>query len=446
MTRPAQPDEAPDHRTKPGPTQAAPAPSVQVGAGSEPPADVQAGGQGPATGAGQQDDVPKPSPESLPLPEALQAIDDQIRAALIMVAHGNARLSKLAGNIRFSYLQRDESRLIGERRQLKTAFQQGESTEAELKLALQALLQKAERQAGTLLPPPTKAPAAVGESPEPPLPPERGNQIRRALREAMMSLAAAAPLHLQIELAPTFADTEPDIMAMAARIHALHRQVLGSLKAIRWRSQTSCVLTFDDGKESREVEASFGEQGITSLPAAYRQNQQKPAQAARPGGGQGKAGQNRRGPGAGARPANRTGGAAGAGQAAGPRARTGEASSNPPKGRPDHSRPQADAHRPSANADGTSDNGQQPSKIPPRGQSGHHGDPRTGGDRSPENRGRSHERRPRPGRQPSGNRRADGQDQRGNRGTKSFPSNSAMADKLRAALGGQLNLPKSKKG
>lgn len=392
-------------------------------------------------------EAPKPSPESLPLPEALQAIDDQIRAALIMVAHGNARLSKLAGNIRFSYLQRDESRLIGERRQLKTAFQQGESTEAELKLALQALLQKAERQAGTLLAPPAKAQAAEGEAPATPLPAERGNQIRRALREAMMSLAAAAPLHLQIELAPTFADTEPDIMAMAARIHALHRQVLGSLKAIRWRSQTSCVLSFDDGKESREVEAAFGEQGLESLPEAFRQSTQKPAQTARPGGGQGKAGQNRRGPGAGARAANRSGGAAGPGQAAGPGAGTGDANGAASKERPHRSRPQGEARRPRTHADGTPGNGQPPAKHPPRGQRGRQGDSRTGGDQSTADKGRSHDRRPRPGPHAGSGRRADGQDQRGNRGSgsRSFPSNSAMADKLRAALGGQLNLPKSKK-
>ncbi|MDO5102431.1 MAG: hypothetical protein Q4D91_05970 [Lautropia sp.] len=387
-------------------------------------------------------ETPKPSPENLPLPDALQAIDDQIRAALIMVAHGNARLSKLAGNIRFSYLQRDESQLIAERKKLKTAFQQGECTEVELKPGLEALLQKAESQAGKLIAPPAKVVATDADAPTTPLPAERVNQIRRALREAMMSLAAAAPLHLQIELAPGFSELEPDIMAMAARIHALHRQVLGSLKSIRWTSPTTCTLVFDNGKDNKEVEAVFGEQGLSSLPDEYRQNQ-KAAPGSRPA-GQGRPAPRRSG--AGGKPGQRPGGANGARQArsqqGGDGANAGDAGGRDQKAHAPGKRPQGQ-HRAGA---GASDNQHQHGRRPPKGGKGpnQHGDAGSGAPSNKGGQGRPHGKRPHGAQAGSPGRRAEGQDQRGNRGHKSFPSNSAMADKLKAALGG-LKLSGTKK-
>lgn len=402
-----------------------------------------------------QDEAPKPAATAdapmaeppKPLPEALQAIDDQIRAALIMVAHGNARLSKLAGNIRFSYLQRDESQLIAERKKLKAAFQQGESTEAELKPGLQALLQKAEAQAGKLIAPPVKVAAADAAAPAAaPLPAERINQIRRALREAMMSLAAAAPLHLQIELAPSFGEAEPDIMAMAARIHALHRQVLGSLKAIRWTSPTTCTLVFDNDKESKDVEAVFGEQGLSSLPDEYRQHQ-KPAAGARPA-GQGKPQPRHGGAGgktahAGGKPGQRPGGGAnGAKQARGQQgsdaANAGDGGGSGQKPRHPGARPQGQ-HQAGTSASGDR---HQHGRRPPRGQNpkGEHG----AGTTAHKGQGRPHGSRGQSAQAGASGRRADGQDPRGNRGQKSFPSNSAMADKLKAALGG-LKLSGTKK-
>ena len=92
-------------------------------------------------------DVPPP----LPLPPEAEELDARVAAALVMVNHGIRRLSKLAGNIRFAFLQRDESRLVTERQKLKAAFQRQEHGPAELKFGLQALLQKAERMAGSLL-------------------------------------------------------------------------------------------------------------------------------------------------------------------------------------------------------------------------------------------------------------------------------------------------------
>ena len=295
-------------------------------------------------------------PPPLPLPPEAEELDARVAAALVMVNHGIRRLSKLAGNIRFAFLQRDESRLVTERQKLKAAFQRQEHGPAELKFGLQALLQKAERMAGSLLYQPQSAaattqaaspkpdesaqatapettptqadsPAATadttganvadstGETPAadtvvaqgdetaspqpdaagqasaaaaapdaapaaPALPREKSNQIRQTLRKSMMSLAPAAPLHLQIELAPAFAEAEPDIMAMAARVHALHRQVLGSLKGIQWHSAVHSTLSFEDG---RTIEVRFGETGAEQIPEEFRQKQAPTQPARKPG-------------------------------------------------------------------------------------------------------------------------------------------------------------------
>ena len=77
-------------------------------------------------------DVPPP----LPLPPEAEELDARVAAALVMVNHGIRRLSKLAGNIRFAFLQRDESRLVTERQKLKAAFQRQEHGPAELKFGL----------------------------------------------------------------------------------------------------------------------------------------------------------------------------------------------------------------------------------------------------------------------------------------------------------------------
>ncbi|MDO4904848.1 MAG: hypothetical protein Q4A16_04755 [Lautropia sp.] len=404
----------------------------------------------PAEGTPAPSDVsqhPAPASEALPLPAEAQAIDDDIRAALIMVAHGNARLSRLAGNIRFAYLQRDESKLINERRRLKTAFQSGASNETELKAGLQTLLQRIERQAGSLLAPPARsqseAEAAV------PLDADRSNQIRRALREAMMSLAAAAPLHLQIELAPEFTEAEPDVMAMAARVHALHRLVLGSLKGIRWHSPLKCTLSFDDGKENKTLEVAFGDQGIIDLPPAYRQNQSQNAQS---------------------RPGTRSSGQSPGGRKPGHRG---------PRNDSGMTTGSSDRPRRNQRSDETSDDQsadqsvrqtgmQNKGRRPPRtrqGQGGEAGRSGQDGERKPggtgqQSGGRPSQRNADPARtaangpagqrlergRPHGGKRqrpgqntrahAEGNDQRSNRPQKSFPSNSTMADKLRAALGG----------
>ena len=104
----------------------------------------------------------------LPLPPEAEELDARVAAALVMVNHGIRRLSKLAGNIRFAFLQRDESRLVTERQKLKAAFQRQEHGPAELKFGLQALLQKAERMAGSLLYQPQSA-AATTQAASPPL-------------------------------------------------------------------------------------------------------------------------------------------------------------------------------------------------------------------------------------------------------------------------------------
>ena len=450
-------------------------------------------------------DVPPP----LPLPPEAEELDARVAAALVMVNHGIRRLSKLAGNIRFAFLQRDESRLVTERQKLKAAFQRQEHGPAELKFGLQALLQKAERMAGSLLyqphgsaqatapettPTQADSPASAAETPAanttdraveapaadtasaaveeagsaqpdanaqasaasaapdaatpapapaaPALPREKSNQIRQTLRKSMMSLAPAAPLHLQIELAPAFAEAEPDIMAMAARVHALHRQVLGSLKGIQWHSAVHSTLSFEDG---RTIEVRFGETGAEQIPEEFRQKQaptqpaRKPGQPGQRHGAPGGKPQGNRRHGSG-RPGGKPGegrqgkAAAGQGQAGNaPEAAAQDANApanrqGRPHGKGRHGQPRRaeGGNRPSRNpADGkqgenTANAGNRPSQGPRR--------PRT------EQEGRrNHEGR------------RGGQGERNGRSGGGFPSNSAMADKLRAALGGSFGLGKKDK-
>ena len=464
-------------------------------------------------------DVPPP----LPLPPEAEELDARVAAALVMVNHGIRRLSRLAGNIRFAFLQRDESRLVTERQKLKAAFQRQEHGPAELKFGLQALLQKAERMAGSLLYQPQNTAATTqGASPKPDesaqaaapettpaqddspasaaetpaantpdsavktpaagtasaaveeagsaqpdanaqasaasaapdaatpapaptasaLPREKSNQIRQTLRKSMMSLAPAAPLHLQIELAPAFAEAEPDIMAMAARVHALHRQVLGSLKGIQWHSAVHSTLSFEDG---RTIEVHFGETGAEQIPEEFRQKQ-APAQPARKPGQPGQRhgapggkpqGNRRHGSGRpGGKPGEGRQGKAAAAQ--GPAGNTPEAAAQDanapanrqgrPHGKGRHGQPRRaeGGNRPSRNpaddkqGENTANAGNRPSQGPRR--------PRT------EQEGRrNHEGR------------RGGQGERNGRSGGGFPSNSAMADKLRAALGGSFGLGKKDK-
>lgn len=467
----------------------------------------------------------KPAAEvSPPLPPEAEELDARVAAALVMVNHGIRRLSKLAGNIRFAFLQRDESRLVTERQKLKAAFQRQEHGPAELKFGLQALLQKAERMAGSLLYQPQSAaattqaaspkpdesaqatapesapaqeadsPAATadttganvadstGETPAadtvvaqgdetaspqpdaagqasaaaaapdaatpapapaaPALPREKSNQIRQTLRKSMMSLAPAAPLHLQIELAPAFAEAEPDIMAMAARVHALHRQVLGSLKGIQWHSAVHSTLSFEDG---RTIEVRFGETGAEQIPEEFRQKQ-APAQPARK---PGQPGQRHGAPGGKPQGNRRHGSGRPGGKPGEGRQGKAAAGQGPAGNAPDAATQDANAP---ANRQGR-----------PHGK-GRHGQPRRaeGGNRPPRNpadgkqgentanagnRPSQEPRRPRPEQEGRRNheRRRGGQGERNGRSGGGFPSNSAMADKLRAALGGSFGLGKKDK-
>ena len=463
-------------------------------------------------------------PPPLPLPPEAEELDARVAAALVMVNHGIRRLSKLAGNIRFAFLQRDESRLVTERQKLKAAFQRQEHGPAELKFGLQALLQKAERMAGSLLyqpqntaattqgaspktdesaqaATPESAPAQQADSPAtaadaiganatgraveapaadttsavveeagsaqpdanaqasaasaapdaatpaptpaaPALPREKSNQIRQTLRKSMMSLAPAAPLHLQIELAPAFAEAEPDIMAMAARVHALHRQVLGSLKGIQWHSAIHSTLSFEDG---RTIEVRFGETGAEQIPEEFRQKQapaqpaRKPGQPGQRHGAPGGKPQGNRRHGSG-RPGGKPGegrqakAAAGQGQAGNtPEATTQDANAaanrqGRPHGKGRHGQPRR------------AEGGNRPPRNPADGKQGDN-------TASTGNRPSQGPRRPRPEQEGRRNHegRRGGQGERNGRSGGGFPSNSAMADKLRAALGGSFGLGKKDK-
>lgn len=465
-------------------------------------------------------DVPPP----LPLPPEAEELDARVAAALVMVNHGIRRLSKLAGNIRFAFLQRDESRLVTERQKLKAAFQRQEHGPAELKFGLQALLQKAERMAGSLLyqpqntaattqapspkpdrsaqaAAPESAPAQQADSPAaaadaiganatdraveapaadttatqgnetaspqpdaagqvstaaaapdaatpapapaaPALPREKSNQIRQTLRKSMMSLAPAAPLHLQIELAPAFAEAEPDIMAMAARVHALHRQVLGSLKGIQWHSAVHSTLSFEDG---RTIEVRFGETGAEQIPEEFCQKQ-APAQPARK---PGQPGQRHGAPGG--KPqgnrrhgSGRPGGKPGEGRQGKAAAGQGQAGNAPDAATQDANAPANRQGRPHGKGrqgqPRRAEGGNRPPRNPADGKQGDN-------TANAGNRPSQGPRRPRPEQEGRRNHegRRGGQGERNGRSGGGFPSNSAMADKLRAALGGSFGLGKKDK-
>lgn len=469
----------------------------------------------------------KPAAEGappLPLPPEVEELDARVAAALVMVNHGIRRLSRLAGNIRFAFLQRDESRLVTERQKLKAAFQRQEHGLAELKFGLQALLQKAERMAGSLLyqpqntaataqaaspkpdestqaTAPESAPAQQADSPAtasdaaganatdsaveapaadttaaqgdktaspqpdvarqaptaseapdaatpapvpaaPALPREKSNQIRQTLRKSMMSLAPAAPLHLQIELAPAFAEAEPDIMAMAARVHALHRQVLGSLKGIQWHSAVHSTLSFEDG---RTIEVRFGETGAEQIPEEFRQKQ-APAQPARK---PGQPGQRHGAPGG--KPqgnrrhgSGRPGGKPGEGRQGKVAAGQGQAGNAPDAATQDANAPANRQGRPHGKGrqgqPRRAEGGNRPPRNPADGKQGEN-------TANAGNRPSQGPRRPRPEQEGRRNHegRRGGQGERNGRSGGGFPSNSAMADKLRAALGGSFGLGKKDK-
>ena len=463
-------------------------------------------------------------PPPLPLPPEAEELDARVAAALVMVNHGIRRLSKLAGNIRFAFLQRDESRLVTERQKLKAAFQRQEHGPAELKFGLQALLQKAERMAGSLLyqpqntaattqapspkpdrsaqaAAPESAPAQQADSPAaaadaiganatdraveapaadttatqgnetaspqpdaagqvstaaaapdaatpapapaaPALPREKSNQIRQTLRKSMMSLAPAAPLHLQIELAPAFAEAEPDIMAMAARVHALHRQVLGSLKGIQWHSAVHSTLSFEDG---RTIEVRFGETGAEQIPEEFCQKQ-APAQPARK---PGQPGQRHGAPGG--KPqgnrrhgSGRPGGKPGEGRQGKAAAGQGQAGNAPDAATQDATAPANRQGRPHGKGrqgqPRRAEGGNRPPRNPADGKQGDN-------TANAGNRPSQGPRRPRPEQEGRRNHegRRGGQGERNGRSGGGFPSNSAMADKLRAALGGSFGLGKKDK-
>ena len=500
-------------------------PTEATSAGTTPTDATPAAGTAPApdapsTKALAQQDTPAAAPQ-IPLPPEAEEIDARIAAALVMVAHGIRRLSKLAGNIRFAFLQRDESRLVSERRNIRHSFQNGKCTPAELKFALQALLQKTERMAGSLLHTPratdAAAPAASGTAspaagaagidttktkagdveaasteasagtggtdaistepsteaagvaasaptagtPAPALPRERSNQIRQTLRKSMMSLAPAAPLHLQIELAHTFSEVDPDIMAMAARVHALHRQVLGSLKSILWHTPVHATLGFDD---SRSLDVHFGETGAQDIPEEFRQKQppQQPAgnrQGKDAGRGSRRADGRHGGKGGGARQPgqgrhHRPGGAAPASGAQG-EAATGARNATAGNEDTRHAARPQDGKRPHGR-NGNAGQGGKPGlrrgrpphddhaaadgQAPAGGQSQARGSRHGGEGRPNRERHRHGEGRPADRRHPEGRREGERRGAPGGGRPGGFPGNSAMADKLRAALGNSFGL------
>ncbi len=358
--------------------------------------------------------APESTPKREPTPEEARA-REAVTAAFALLDGAAARLSAAAGGIRFSTLQKTQGGLAYEWRQMLRA-------EALDIPAAQVLLGKVERLIASLAP--AQRPSADAAAPTGP------GALRQTLVRGMIALAPA-PLHLQIEFAPDFPSADADPLVLAARSHAVNRAALGSLRRIQWDAPDRCTLAFGDGEQRRTLVASFDAEGKLDLPPEFRQNQPRPvskagADATQPGGpGQGRTRQG--GPRQGAP------GQGGPGQGGRPGRRGGQQSGQPNAG------PGQQDRQARTGADGRA---QAPGGAQGRGTHGRDGQrsEHPGGNRPP--RGGT------PGGE-KGRRGADGRDGRRGRDNRqdaaprhaaaerrpAFPKNTAMAEKLRAALG-----------
>ncbi len=423
-------------------------------------------------------------PAAARLREQASLLRERCEAALALLDGSAARISSAAGGLRFSTLQKSHAPLVAELRDLG-----GREPDDAVSAALEGLLRKTERLISALAPPERQLlpEGAVSAPPSP-------GATRQALIRGMITLAPA-PLHLQIEFAPEFPLVEADPIVLAARSHAINRAVLGSLRRIQWDGPARYTLWFGDGEQRRVVSGGFDAQGKVDLPPEYRQKQpatprpapgssdqrsgnRPPGQGQKQGQGQGQAqgetdGQPAGGPGSPRPPGsrrrrnrNRSSVPAHAGATADSGAPTepqggsveGQAAAVPgavpggrgraPQGRPDQ---QVGPSQAPAGGRRSSGPGQDRPTGPGRNRPGGPGQNRDGGpapnrDRGPgQNREGGERSRGRPeGRgqrsaggegafvPPGGGRREERQSKPS--GRSAFPTNSMLADKLRAAL------------
>ncbi|MEO6269439.1 MAG: hypothetical protein ABIP08_03960 [Lautropia sp.] len=400
--------------------------------------------------------------------EQASLLRERCEAALALLDASAARISSAAGGLRFSTLQKSHAPLVAELRDLG-----GRDPDDAVSAALEGLLRRIERLIAALASP-ERQPLPDGAASAPPSP----GATRQALIRGMITLAPA-PLHLQIEFAPEFPLVQADPIVLAARSHAINRAVLGSLRRIQWDGPARYTLWFGDGEQRRVVSGGFDAQGKVDLPPEYRQKQpatprpapgsSEPRSSNRPprqGQGQGQGhgqapgeadGQPAGGPGTPRPPGSRrrrnrnrssvpahTGATADSGAPTQPQGGSveGQAAAVPggvpggrvrgPQGRPDQqvgpSQAPAGGRRPGGS-------GQNRPGGPGQKRDGGPGQHREGGERSrgrPQGRGQRSaggEGAPVP---PGGGRRDERQPKPS--GRSAFPTNSMLADKLRAAL------------
>lgn len=441
--------------------------------------------------------APQPASSPEPLPpwsDALAPIAGAIEGALAISARAVGRLSAQANGIRFGAVQKQEDTFRAELRAVRRqAGEPGVDPEG-FAARLRSLLEQVERFAGQWIavaaaPVPaaaTSAPAdaapvpseatpadatpATAEAPSTdapiadapsanapsasvdttrvhaatpaPLTVQQVASVRQGVTRAMVVLAHA-PLHLRLEFGPGFADPHPDVLLLAARMHAIHRAVRGSLKQVSWKAPDRADLAFGDGDPARTVEAVFDAQGRLQVPDAVRQNTGRgPAPGGTPPGSL--AGRPRPGP-----PTDRRGRDRRTPQPQGaPPGRppvTGDARSQGAQGRPSpdrggrpsgRGRPDGRSGPPSPNASPSSNRPPSPGRSPsPNRPPSSNGPPSPNGPQRPEDRGRPRDGAPRRSGAMPGSSGVGASVRDDRRPPKPrAPINPLLADKLRAVL------------
>jgi hypothetical protein len=233
----------------------------------------------PATAATPVAPAPPPA-----WPDVAAPLAGAIEGALAIGARAVARLSSQAGGIRFGTVQKLDHQYRTELQSIRTQAGVEGGDPADVVRRLRALLEQVERFAGQWIPPPAPAPATADQGVPGPADPAREGAgapvplavqqvaaIRQGVTRAMIALASA-PLHLRLEFGPGFADPHPDVLLLAARMHAIHRAVRGSLKQVCWEAIDRAGLLFGDADPGDAVEATFDAQGRLRVPDAVRQN------------------------------------------------------------------------------------------------------------------------------------------------------------------------------
>ena len=274
----------------PEPDVAAPEPNAAAGLAAPVPAAPEAGPAAPEAPSSEPNAAapatpgtrPAPPAPPPPWPDAAAPLAGAIEGALAIGARAVARLSSQAGGIRFGTVQKLDHQYRAELQSIRMQAGVEGGDPAAVVRRLQALLEQVERFAGQWIPPPAPATATQG-APGPadptldaagapvPLAVQQVAAIRQGVTRAMIALASA-PLHLRLEFGPGFADPHPDVLLLAARMHAIHRAVRGSLKQVCWEAIDRAGLLFGDADAADAVEATFDAQGRLRVPDAVRQN------------------------------------------------------------------------------------------------------------------------------------------------------------------------------